>query len=73
MSAMKRAAHETIKGLCVELTELTRGDSNMAWEMAAEKMLELKHVIQRVLLEQEPECPAVAIVTRQEIEEAKAS
>ena len=75
MSDLKRAAHETIKGLCIQMVELTRGDNPMAWELAAEKMLELKHVIQRVLLEQDSEqkCPAVALVTRQEIDEARAS
>lgn len=75
MSALKRSAHETIKGLGIQINELTRSDSPMAWELAAEKMLELKHVIQRVLLEQEgeQECPAVKIVTRHEIDEAKAS
>lgn len=73
MSELKRSAHETIKGLGIQINELTRSDSPMAWELAAEKMLELKHVITHVLHEQETEqeCPAVKIVTRSEIEKAR--
>ena len=71
---LKASARLTIAGLCDEIATLTSIDDNRGWEYAAEKVIEMKSIICRVLREQDAArvCPAIpAIVTRQEIDEAR--
>ena len=71
---LKASARLTIEGLCEEIKTLTSIDDNRGWEYAAEKVIEMKSIICRVLREQDAArvCPAIpAIVTRQEIDEAR--
>ena len=70
---LKASARLTISGLCEEIKTLTSIDDNRGWEYAAEKMLELKSTILRVLREQDASrvCPAIpAVISREEIDEA---
>lgn len=69
--ALKASARQTIAGLNREIEDLIANNEPRAWEMAAAKMLEIKHVFFTVLQEQESERPCPAIVTRQEIDEAR--
>lgn len=71
---LKASARATIEGLCEEIKTITSIDDNRAWEYAAEKMLEMKSTLLRVLREQDAArvCPAIpAIITRREIDEAR--
>lgn len=69
--ALKASARQTIAGLNREIEDLIANNEPRAWEMAAAKMLEVKSIIIRVLQEQESERTCPAIVTRQEIDEAR--
>ena len=71
---LKQSARLTIAGLCDEIATLTSIDDNRGWEYACEKVIEMKSIILRVLREQDAArvCPAIpAIITRQEIDEAR--
>ena len=71
---LKASARATIAGLCEEIIALTSIDDNRGWEYAADKVIEMKSIILRVLREQDAArvCPAItAIITRQEIDEAR--
>ena len=69
--ALKASARQTIAGLNREIEDLIANNEPRAWEMAAAKMLEVKSIIIRVLQEQESERTCPAIVTRQEIDDAR--
>jgi len=69
--ALKASARQTIAGLNREIEDLIANNEPRAWEMAAAKMLEVKHIFFTVLQEQESERTCPAIITRQEIDEAR--
>lgn len=68
---LKASARATIEGLCEEIKTLTSIDDNRGWEYAAEKVIEMKSIILRVLREQDSSHVCPAIITRREIDEAR--
>ena len=48
---LKQSARLTIAGLCEEIATLTSIDDNRGWEYAADKVIEMKSIICRVLRE----------------------